>query len=103
MGADWLRVFVAYDIRYNGNAESRKGNVRMQSRGNGFVEIREGNVRMETRGNNSYNRRGFAGEGNTNSLDNRRFADVVNSGNNKDGVDKLEKTLNGMGVQPNNN
>ncbi|GKD51539.1 putative RNA-directed DNA polymerase, eukaryota, reverse transcriptase zinc-binding domain protein [Tanacetum coccineum] len=41
IGADWLRVFVAYDRRNNGNAEPRKGNVRMESRGNGFVETRE--------------------------------------------------------------
>nr|GEW93933.1 transposon TX1 [Tanacetum cinerariifolium] len=82
MGADWLRVFVAYDRRNNGNVKPRKGNVRMESSGNGFMETREGN---------------------TNSMGSRRFADVMNSGINKDRVNKFEKSPNGVGVQPNGN
>ncbi|GKE02699.1 transposon TX1 [Tanacetum coccineum] len=102
MGADWLRVFHMIEETMVTQNQER---VTLEWRVEEMVSVKQErvNVNIENRGNNSNDQRGFAGEGNSNNMDNQGFVDVVNNGNNKDGANKFEKSTNGVGVQPNSN
>ncbi|PWA76953.1 hypothetical protein CTI12_AA229170 [Artemisia annua] len=82
IGEEWLRVYVAHDRIYKGNAGPR-----------------EGMEKQETRSNGATNGERYRNVGNGVNRDNRRFVDVVNGGIHRTGVNNYGKVSNGIGGQ----